>query len=48
MDRREFLKWLGKGALVVGATASGLSLNGCSKKTDYPRTIKINVPIDKS
>jgi Icc-related predicted phosphoesterase len=42
MDRREFLKWLGKGALVLGATASGLSLNGCSKKTDSPRTVNIN------
>jgi len=42
MDRREFLQWFGKGALVTVATASGLSLNGCSKKPDSLRTIKIN------
>src|SRR3989338_9340952 len=42
MDRREFLQWLGKGALAVVANASGLSLNGCSKKSNSPRTIKIN------
>jgi Icc-related predicted phosphoesterase len=42
MDRREFLQWLGKGALVAGATSLGLSLNGCSKKPDSPKTINVN------
>jgi len=42
MDRREFLGWLGKGALVVGAVASGISLTGCSKKSDSPKTITLN------
>ena len=43
MNRREFLQWLGKGALVVGATASGLSLTGCGdKKESSPRTINVN------
>ena len=42
MDRREFLQWLGKGALVVGATSLGLSLNSCSKKPDSPKTINVN------
>ena len=31
MDRRKFLRWFGKGALVTVATASGLSLILCGK-----------------
>src|SRR3989338_8398773 len=31
MDRRKFLQWFGKGALVTVATASGLSLILCGK-----------------
>ena len=43
IDRREFLKWLGRGALVVGATASGLPLTGCSdKKNNSFKTINVN------
>jgi len=30
MNRRKFLQWLGKKALIVGATASGLSAISCS------------------
>ena len=42
MNRREFLKWLGKGTLVVGAVASGLSLTSCGKKSDSSKTINLN------
>lgn len=42
MNRREFLGWLGKGALVAGAVASGIPLTGCNKKSDSPRTINLN------
>ena len=38
MDRREFLKLLGRGTLAAGVTASGVSLASC----DSPRTIVIN------
>jgi len=41
MNRREFLGWLGRGALVAGAVASGLPLTGCSKKSDSPKTINL-------
>jgi len=42
MNRREFLGWLGKGALVAGAAAYGIPLTGCSKKSDFPRKINLN------
>lgn len=41
MDRREFLKLLGKLAFVTGAAASGLPI-GCSKRSEYPKTIKLD------
>jgi len=42
MDRREFLKWLGRGALGVAVATSGLAFSGCSKKSDSPKTINVN------
>lgn len=43
MDRREFLAWLGRGALVVGAAASGISCkNDKPKVKSSPKAITLN------
>ena len=42
MDRRNFLKWLGGGALVVGAASVGIPLFNQKDNSDSPKTINLN------
>ena len=42
MTRRKFLGWMGRGALTIGATTSGLSLIGCNKKSNSTKIINLN------
>ena len=42
MDRRKFLRWLGKGAVALELVAQGISPTGCTKKEDHPKTITLN------
>ncbi len=41
ISRRELLQLLGKGALALGLATNGISLTGCNKKYDSPKTINL-------